>query len=90
MIFLLLQQLPFPFDGFALAFPVETAHGTIRGNDAVAGNIRCKGISPQGLAYGLCTSAADTAGQFAITDGLPTGHVEQLQVNFPLELAYLR
>lgn len=52
----------------------------------MAGDVGGEGVSLQGLAYGLRTSAAYSAGKFAVGYGLPGRDLQEFQIDFLLEL----
>ena len=51
-------------------------HGTVGGDDTMAGNFGSERVLAERLSYGLCTATADAVSELAVGDGLAAGDVE--------------
>ena len=87
---LLLQELALALNHFPLSFSMESAKGTVRGNDSVARHFGCKGIALECLSHGLGAAASYASCQFAVGDGFSTWHVQEFQIHTPLEWGDVR
>ena len=86
----LLQKPAFAINHFPLSFSMESAKGTVRGNDSVARHIGCKGVAPECLSHGLGTKASYASCQFAVGDGFSAWNVQEFQIHTPLEWCDVR
>ena len=87
---LLLQKSAFAFNHFPLSFSMESAKGTVRGNNSVARHFGCKGVAPESLPHGLGAMASYASCQFAVGNGFSTWHVQEFQIHTPLEWGDVR
>ena len=86
----LLQKPALALNHFPLSFSMETAKGTVRGNNPVAWHFGSKGIAPECLSHGLSATASYASCQFAVGNGFSTWHVQEFQIHTPLEWGDVR
>ena len=86
----LLQKPALVLNHISPALAMESAKGTVRGNDSVARHIGRKGIAPECLSHGLGTTASYAPSQFAVGNGFSTWHVQEFQIHTPLKWGDVR
>lgn len=80
------QESHLLFDHLAGRLAIVAMHGTVGGDDTMAGDFGSERVLAEGLSYGLCTATTDAMSELAVGDGFAARDVEEFEVDAALEL----